>query len=106
MSLALVVLPFTRSWGYMNILLHPGEKMHQLHCTVRTCCARDQVKLRAAGAHQRMRTAHVEQEPLLQQVGGVVGQKRAALNELNLPVNLKLGMCRSYTPAGQLGFNS
>lgn len=105
MSSALVVLPLAGSSGYVQVFLQPGEKVRELHGAVGAHRACDQVELRAPGLHQRMRTAQVQQQPLLQQVGGVVRQQRAALNELHLSFHLELRLRRGHTAAQQLGFN-
>ena len=97
------MLPLACRRGDVGVLLVPGVEPGDGQAGVGLHGAGDQVELRAARSHQRVGAAQVDEQPLLQEVLGVVGQQGPLADELHPAVHLELGLAAGQALAVQLG---
>ncbi len=100
-----MVFPFARGGGDVQVFLEPREQTGQLDGAGGAHRARDEVELRAAGADQRVRTAEVDEQPALEEAHGVVGEQRAALDQLHRAFHRQLRVRGGQAAPRDLGFD-
>ena len=101
-----MVLPLARRHGDVGVLLVPGEEAGDGQAGVSLHGASDQVELGAPGPHQRVGAAQVDEQPLLEEVLGVVRQQGPLADELHPAVHLELGLAAGQAAAVKLGGHS
>lgn len=80
---ASVVLPLAGGHGDVRVSLVPGEKAGEGDGAVGLHRTSQYVKLRASGTHQDAGAPDVDEQPLLDEVLGVVWQQRTLADELH-----------------------
>lgn len=103
---ASVVLPLARGHSYVGVLLVPGEEVCEGQGAVGLHRAGQDVELRAAGPHQRVGAAQVNEQPLLEEVLRVVGKERALAHKLHPALDVKLGLSSGQATAVDFGCHS
>lgn len=87
-----MVLPLAGCHGDVRVSLVPGEKARQGDGAVGLHGTGQYVELRASGTHQAAGAPDVDEQPLLDEVLGVVGQKRTLAEELHSALHAELGL--------------
>lgn len=80
---ASVVLPLAGGHGDVRVSLVPGEKAGEGDGAVGLYRTSQYVKLRASGTHQDAGAPDVDEQPLLDEVLGVIWQQRTLADELH-----------------------
>lgn len=102
---AFVVFPFARGRGDVQVLLEPREQTGQLDGPVCTHGSRYQVELRTPGTNQSVRAPEIDEQPALDETGGVVREQRPALDELHRAFDRQLRLGGRQASPGDLGFH-
>lgn len=87
---AFVIFPLASGYCNVVVLLVPGEEVGEGQGAIGLHSARQQVELCPPRAYQGVGAAQVDEEPLLEEVLGIVGQERALADKLNPALHLKL----------------
>lgn len=98
-----MVFPLARSHCDAVVLLVPGEEAGEGQGAIGLHGASQQVELGAAGPDQYVGTGQVDEQPLMEEVLGVVGKQGALADKLYPALHLKLWLPRGPAPARQLG---
>ena len=101
-----MVFPLARRRGHVGVLLVPGEEPGDGQGGVGLHGARDQVELGAPRSHQCVGAAQVDEQPLLEEVLGVVREEGALADELHPAFHLELGLAAGQASTVQLGSHS
>lgn len=100
---ASVVLPLAGGHGDVRVSLVPWEKAHEGDGAVGRHRTGQHVKLRASRTHQGAGALGVDEEPLLDEVLGVVRQQRPLADKLHAALHAELQLARGGAMAVKLG---
>lgn len=98
-----MVLPLAGGHGDVHVPLVPGEKAHEGDGAVGRHRAGQHVKLRASRTHQGSGALGVDEQPLLDEVLGVVRQQRTLADKLHPAVDAELQLPRRGAMAVDFG---
>lgn len=101
-----VVLPLARGRRNARVLFVPREDAGESEGSIVLHRAGQHAELWPAGTHQAVGAAEVDEEPLLEEVLGVVGQQRSLADELYAAVNLVLRLSGGAAAAVKFGRHS
>lgn len=87
-----MVLPLAGCHGDVRVSLVPGEKARQGDGAVGLHGTGQHVELRSSGTHQAAGAPDVDEQPLLDEVLGVVRQQGALADELHSALHAELGL--------------
>lgn len=74
----------------MEVFFEPREEVGHLDGSVGPHGSGDEVELSASGPDQRVSASEVDEEPALQETGGVVGEQRTSLDKLHVSLHHQL----------------
>lgn len=89
-----MVLPLTSGHRNVCVLFVPREEPGEGESAVGLHGTSQHVQLRPSRAHKHIGTLEVDEEPLLEQVLGVVGQERSLTDKLDPALHLEFGLSR------------
>lgn len=98
-----MVLPLAGGHGDVRVSLVPGEKAREGDGAIGLHGTGQHVKLRASGTHQGAGALDVDEQPLLDEVLGVVWQQRTLADELYSALDAKLRLPCWHAMAVKLG---
>lgn len=101
-----VVLPLAGGHGNVCVLLVPGEETGECEGAVELHGSGQHIQLGPAGAHEGAGATDVDEQPLLEEVLGVVGQQGSLADKLNAPFDLKLWLSHGEAAAMKFGRHS